>query len=294
MEYYYNSTAAQGDIAPIDQADGVGFWIRSKASEVIDNVTSNETAKALSANQGKVLKGFIDAINGVLTSDDTTLDELQEIVTYIKQNKSDLQNLSIPNIAGLIDALAGKAGLNSINYFSNSQRFDYGVSIKQMSSILSLAGYLNLNSRNDDQINFANDSHILTLLLTNLTTERSFTFPDKSGTIALLSDLASLASNRPTKSIPGTDPYTAELEDKGLFLEFENPIDFIIPTGVFTAEDELACRNAAAGDVTVVEGNGMTVDVVSSQTKKVPQFGFFGIRFETASRGGLLGQLKPI
>jgi hypothetical protein len=82
--------------------------------EVIDNLTSVDTDKALSANQGKVLKQFIDDINTLLNSDDTTLDELQEIVNYIKQNKSDLENLSIANIAGLQGALDGKeAGLGN-------------------------------------------------------------------------------------------------------------------------------------------------------------------------------------
>ncbi len=73
---------------------------------IIDNLTSNDPAAPLSANQGKVLKGLIDTINTVLQSDDGTLDELQEIVAYIKQNKTDLQNLAIANIAGLTQALA--------------------------------------------------------------------------------------------------------------------------------------------------------------------------------------------
>jgi lysophospholipase L1-like esterase len=54
----------------------------------------------------------VQSVNDILTilaSDDTTLDELQEVVSYIKANRSDLANLSIPNIAGLADALSGKA-----------------------------------------------------------------------------------------------------------------------------------------------------------------------------------------
>ena len=55
------------------------------------------------------LKNLIDAINRILQSDDTDLDQLQEIVTYIKQNKHILSTLGISNIAGLVDALAAKA-----------------------------------------------------------------------------------------------------------------------------------------------------------------------------------------
>ena len=58
------------------------------------------------------LKNLIDAINRILQSDDTDLDQLQEIVEYIKQNKHILSTLGISNIAGLVDALAAKAEKN--------------------------------------------------------------------------------------------------------------------------------------------------------------------------------------
>lgn len=56
----------------------------------------------------KDLKDEIEVLKGILDSDDATLDELQEVVNFIKQNKDDLQNLSVENIAGLVSALAGK------------------------------------------------------------------------------------------------------------------------------------------------------------------------------------------
>ena len=45
----------------------------------------------------------------ILQSPDTELDELREIVAFIKQNKRTLDTLGIRNIAGLQDALNGKA-----------------------------------------------------------------------------------------------------------------------------------------------------------------------------------------
>lgn len=90
------------------------------AEDIVDNLTSVETSKYLSAKQGQALKGFIDNINTLLTSNDTTLDELQEIVDFIKINKATLDTLGISNIAGLqtaLDALQtnidAKAPLNS-------------------------------------------------------------------------------------------------------------------------------------------------------------------------------------
>ena len=70
-------------------------------SDVVDNVTSTTTDVPLSANQGKILKDLIDAINTLLTSDNVDLDSLQEVVDFIEANKDTLDNLGISNIAGL-------------------------------------------------------------------------------------------------------------------------------------------------------------------------------------------------
>lgn len=77
-------------------------------TDVIDELISTDPSVPLSANQGRALKVLIDNINAILASDDTSLDEIQEIVDYIKQNREDLQDLSITNIAGLQAALDAK------------------------------------------------------------------------------------------------------------------------------------------------------------------------------------------
>jgi hypothetical protein len=64
----------------------------------------------------------LHAIETLLETNDTELDELQEIVNFIKQNREDLDALAISNIAGLEDALTGKVdkvtgkGLSDENY----------------------------------------------------------------------------------------------------------------------------------------------------------------------------------
>ncbi len=78
------------------------------ASSIVDNLTSNATNMALSANQGSVLKGLVDAINGILTTDDASLDELQEIVNFLKLNKDSFDMLTIGHVAGLIEELETK------------------------------------------------------------------------------------------------------------------------------------------------------------------------------------------
>lgn len=74
----------------------------------VDDLLSDSASLPLSANQGRVLKGLIEGINLILQADDTDLDELQEIVDFIKLNREDLDSLSIASISGLSDALAGK------------------------------------------------------------------------------------------------------------------------------------------------------------------------------------------
>ena len=96
------------------EALSTGLSGKLDKASVLNVLNSTDTASALSAAQGKVLKDLINNINTLLTSDDTTLDELQEIVNYIKQNKSDLENLGISNIAGLEDALSAASLLTKI------------------------------------------------------------------------------------------------------------------------------------------------------------------------------------
>jgi hypothetical protein len=93
---------------PISSATQSALNLKVAIADIQDVLTSNNTDKPLSANQGRILKGAIDNINTILASDDTTLDELQEIVDFIKQNRQDLDALGISNIAGLQTALDGK------------------------------------------------------------------------------------------------------------------------------------------------------------------------------------------
>tara|TARA_E500000318_G_C3566238_1_gene215781 strand:+ start:596 stop:3046 length:2451 start_codon:yes stop_codon:yes gene_type:complete len=77
-------------------------------ADIVDNLTTQDAGVPLSANQGKVLKDAVDAINTLLTSDETDLDTIQEIVDYIEANRDTLENLGISNIAGLQTALDSK------------------------------------------------------------------------------------------------------------------------------------------------------------------------------------------
>ena len=72
---------------------------RVKIADIINALNDTSTNKPLSAYQGKLLKDAIDSINTLLQSDDTNLDELQEIVTYIKNNKSLIDGITSSKIS---------------------------------------------------------------------------------------------------------------------------------------------------------------------------------------------------
>ena len=78
-----------------------------KKSQIVNALDSTSTDAPLSAYQGKVLKGMIDAINTLLASDDTSLDQLQEVVTYIKTNRDLITAITTAkvNVTDIIDNL---------------------------------------------------------------------------------------------------------------------------------------------------------------------------------------------
>ena len=86
--------------------------LRTKLESLQQVDTSGLLPKGGYTGTAQDLKNLIDTINRILQSDDTDLDQLQEIVTYIKQNKHILSTLGISNIAGLVEALAAKADKN--------------------------------------------------------------------------------------------------------------------------------------------------------------------------------------
>ena len=97
----------------ISNVDGLQTALDAKVaiSSIVDSLTSTVTNVPLSAAQGKVLKDSIDAISALLSSDNLSLDSLQEVVNYIIANRNTLESLGIANISGLQAALDAKVSL---------------------------------------------------------------------------------------------------------------------------------------------------------------------------------------
>ena len=86
------------------------------SADVVNNLLSTDGTKVLSASQGNVLKGLIDAINVILQSNDASLDTLQEVVDYIKANNTSIASLNT-TMATKEDKVAGK-GLSTEDFTS--------------------------------------------------------------------------------------------------------------------------------------------------------------------------------
>lgn len=80
---------------------------------IIDNLDSQESSSALSANQGSVLKSLIDEIRTAINITDTDFSNLQDIINFIEENRDLLNDLSIQNIRGLQAALDNKVNKGS-------------------------------------------------------------------------------------------------------------------------------------------------------------------------------------
>lgn len=149
--------AGSGYIITTDERNRVNE-VTSKIfySDIIDDVISNRADRPLSANQGLILKQYIDSINTLLTSDNVDLNSLQEVVNFIEANKTTLDSLAINNIAGLqtaldakVDKVTGKA--LSENDFTDAYRSKLD-GIEHAAEVNVQADYTNNDPANDAYI----------------------------------------------------------------------------------------------------------------------------------------------
>jgi hypothetical protein len=164
-------------------------------ADVVDNVSSTAADVPLSANQGKVLKDLIDAINTLLTSDNVNLDSLQEVVDYIEANRDTLDNLGISNIAGLQAALDAKQNTEVGKGLSTE---DFTTALLNKLNGIAASAEVNVQS-NWNETNAGNDAFIQNKPsdLTNLTlhgvTELSDVTSAGSGAIITSTERTKLA-----------------------------------------------------------------------------------------------------
>jgi len=81
--------------------------------DIVNDLTTGGTTALLSAQQGVVLKGQIDAINTLLTSDNINLDTVQEIVDAIETIQTSLSTILVNDLTtgGITKALTAEMGV---------------------------------------------------------------------------------------------------------------------------------------------------------------------------------------
>jgi hypothetical protein len=88
------------------------------------------------------------------------------------------------------------------------------------------------------------------------------------------------------KNILETTNYTLLFGDRDKYLIVFNPITITVPSGLFEKEDLIEIYNISSGDVTVLNGSGMTLNYPQS-INKIKPYGIGNIRFSSSSVGGL-------
>ena len=112
-----------------------------------DNLNSENGV--LSAKQGKILNDKITEIKEMLKSDNVDLDSLQEIVTFIENNKHLIDSLEIDNIANLRNVLNSKCDfVNEQGTVRNALNFDN----HEISDFVMKRDYLNYKNNIDNSI----------------------------------------------------------------------------------------------------------------------------------------------
>ncbi|WP_462147174.1 phage tail-collar fiber domain-containing protein [Pseudoalteromonas gelatinilytica] len=197
-ELFHKGNMGTGSGLDADTVDGLHSSDFVKIDDIIDNLRTSAPHQPLSARQGLVLKGFIDNINSIIQSDDATLDDLQEIVDYIKINKSTLEALSIESIAGLQNAIDSKFDKVDADKFARKD------------TIETFTG---------ERVTFSIDTEIRALGGLEINTSKGLKFL------------------RNTSSGNGDDCMTLEVVDSGVFFEIDNTSDGGIGTYVFKNKD---------------------------------------------------------
>ena len=232
-------------------------------NDVVDNLTTSTTDVPLSANQGKLLNDAITAINTLLSSDETDLDTLQEIVDFIQVNKTTLDSLSISSISGLSTALAGKVDAVTGKGLSSNDFTDL-----LLTKLNGIADGAEVNVQADfDQTNTAADSFILnkptdlTDLSTHNVTELNDVNSAGSGYIITNAERTKLGAIDvdPTNLTitDGTDTITVSPSSRTIEVAGTSNEVEVSPTG---AQNLTANRTFTVGlpdDVTI--GNNLTV-----------------------------------
>jgi hypothetical protein len=103
-----NKKGIASGYAPLDSFTKLA----SQYLNIVNDLTTGGSTELLSAEQGKILKGQVDAINALLASDNVNLDTVQELVDAIETVQASLSSILVNDLTtgGITKALTAEMG----------------------------------------------------------------------------------------------------------------------------------------------------------------------------------------
>lgn len=108
----HNVTKAQIGLGNVDNTSDMDKPVSTAQQNTLDTALSTHNTSDSSHNDMRLLiSGLTARLNALADSDDTTLDQLSEIVAYIKNNKSLIENVTTSkvDVSDIIDSLTSTA-----------------------------------------------------------------------------------------------------------------------------------------------------------------------------------------
>lgn len=109
----HNTTKEQIELGNVDNTSDMDKPVSTAQQNALDSAVSTHDTSDSSHNDIRLLiQGLTTRLNTLADSDDTTLDQLSEIVAYIKNNKSLIDGITTSkvNISDIIDDLTTNSG----------------------------------------------------------------------------------------------------------------------------------------------------------------------------------------
>ena len=208
---------------PVSIATQTALDLKVSITDIVNNLTSTSTTTPLSAQQGKILNDSVVALNTLMASDDSALDEMQELVNYIKINRSSLDNLSITAIAGLQATLDAKVDDTQVLTDVPLNALFTDTTYTNVSEFTNDAGYLtSVSAHPSDTLTDANVIDINNLSGTNTGDQDLTSFVTKTSNQSLTSDANALTISGTNLTLTRGDGTTNTV---------------VIPDTVYTVQD---------------------------------------------------------
>lgn len=109
----HNVTKTQVGLENVDNTSDIDKPVSTAQQNALDSALStHNTSEASHSDMRLLISGLTTRLNALADSDDTTLDQLSEIVAYIKNNKSLIDGITTSkvNVSDIIDDLTTNSG----------------------------------------------------------------------------------------------------------------------------------------------------------------------------------------